>query len=122
MTPRTSPPARQTQHAPHAVVAEGELLRRRVLRALARRERYRYVRPDVLASGEGWVVTSPCCSRNVDPDGGIIDIALLQRTARGWSLSRRDHAQARWVMHSKSPRLDPLLDVLCEDPQRVFWP
>lgn len=122
MTPRTCPPTRQAQHTPSAVVAEGELLRRRVLRALARRARYRYVRPDVQTSGEGWVVTSPCCSRNVDPDGGIIDIALLQRTARGWTLSRRDHAGASWVRHLKAARLDALLDALCEDPQRVFWP
>jgi hypothetical protein len=122
MNPRTRPPARQPQHAPPAVVAESELLRRRVLRALERRERYRYVRPEVQASGEGWVVTSPCCSRNIDPDGGVIDIALLQRSAGGWILSRRDHAGARWVRHSKGARLDTLLDVLCEDPQRVFWP
>ncbi|MDP2870743.1 hypothetical protein [Methyloversatilis sp.] len=122
MNPRPRPPARQPQHAPHAVVAESELLRRRVLRALERRERYRYVRPEVHASAEGWVVTSPCCSRNVDPDGGVIDIALLQRSAGGWTLSRRDHASASWVRHSKGVRLDTLLDVLCEDPQRVFWP
>jgi len=49
-----------------AFVAEGELVRRRVLRALKSRRRYRYVSPEVAFVAGAWLVRSPCCSRNVD--------------------------------------------------------
>lgn len=105
--------------ASRAVVAETELLRRRMLRALAQRERYRYVQPELHDTAEGWVITSPCCSRNIDPDGGVIDIARLRRDDDGWLLQSRDHHGGCWIAHSQSPRLDALLDILCEDAQRV---
>ena len=53
---------------------------KRIERALGRRERYRYVTPQVIPDEEehGYRIESPCCSRNVEPSGGIIDIALLK--------------------------------------------
>ena len=99
--------------------------RARILRALKSRLRYRYVKPQVLREGQGWRIVSPCCSRNVDPDGGIIDIALLapkRGLNGGWRLMARDHTLAVWVPHSEAPRLDDLLEAVCQDPQRVFWP
>lgn len=95
----------------------------RVERALRERVRYRYVRPRVWREG-GWLrIDSPCCSRNVDPQGGVIDIARLGRTPTGiWRLESRDHAAGRWVAHTRSERLDELLDLVCIDSERVFWP
>lgn len=49
----------------------------RIVRALAGRARYRYVQPRVACEGGGWVVYSPNCSRQVDPAGGEIAIALF---------------------------------------------
>jgi hypothetical protein len=102
--------------------------------ALAQRARYKYVKPRVLPHGEGYRVESPCCSRNVDPTGGVIDIALLlppgsqapdaqpPDTAAGWSLFSRNHATHRWEWQAANPRLADLLERLCVDAQRVFWP
>lgn len=121
-------PARQSQHAPPpassatVLVGAGELVRRRVLRALAARGRYRYVQPALEDTPLGWVITSPCCSRNIDPDGGVIDIARLQQADGHWLLYSRDHALDCWVLHSRSRTIDAPLRALCEDPQRVFWP
>lgn len=112
----------RTRPEPCSVVAAGEMVKRRMLRALAARERYRYVQPELHETDEGWVVTSPCCSRNVDPDGGIIDIARLQQDAAEWLLYSRDHRLDCWVLHSSSPQLDVLLQVLCLDDERLFWP
>ena len=42
-----------------AFVAEGELVRRRVLRALKSRRRYRYVSPEVAFVAGAWLVRSP---------------------------------------------------------------
>ncbi len=61
---------------------------------------------------------SPCCSRNVDPEGGVIDIALLepcmlprQAAPVGWRLHSRDHAGATWVgpqrMRAAGPAAGP---------------
>lgn len=110
-----------------AVAAGGgrvlDFMQRRLERALRQRVRYRYVRPRVLREGDGFRVESPCCSRNVDPDGGVIDIALLTPLApRGWRLHSRDHAAGAWVPHEDSEALDELLDLLCLDAQRLFWP
>ena len=52
-----------------------EMDRVRIERALHQRVRYRYVQPKVQRAEVGWVITSPCCSRNIDPKGGVIDIA-----------------------------------------------
>jgi len=103
------------------VVAASELAYRRVVRALRARRRYRYVRPEVRRQDAGFVVVSPCCSRNVDPAGGPIDIAWIEPDGATWRLHRRDHAAGRWARCAEGP-LPRLLDLLCADPQRLFWP
>ncbi len=95
---------------------------RRILRALRHRVRYRYVQPRVVRDAEGWRIVSPCCSRNVDAGGGLIDIALLRPEAGGWRLFARDHQRATWIEQERSEQIHDLLDLLCLDPQRVFWP
>lgn len=100
-----------------------EFDRKRIERALKTRKRYRYVSPSVTAADGGYRIESPCCSRNIDRDGGVIDVALLLHdadTAR-WQLFHKDHANAAWRLHSTHERLAPLLDHLSEDPQRRFW-
>jgi len=128
-------------HAVHSTPAIGsaaqvcDLIAHRVQRALAERVRYRYVQPRVWRDGAAFRVESPCCSRNVEPEGGVIDIALLlppgtagdPDTARDpnvnqWRLYARNHAQGRWQLHEQAAQMDALLDLLCLDPQRVFWP
>jgi hypothetical protein len=106
-----------------------DLVQRRLERALRERVRYRYVRPRVLREGAGYRIESPCCSRNVDPDGGVIDIALLvpasedaQPAQAAWQLYARDHAAQAWVAQGGSATLDELMDVLCVDHERRFWP
>lgn len=94
----------------------------RILDALRERVRYRYVQPVVLPVDAGWKVVSPCCSRNVDDEGGVIDIAWLEPTASGWRLHSRDHTAQRWVTQAEATEMSELLDLLCLDPQRVFWP
>lgn len=102
------------------------LLIRQVQRVLVERSRYRYVKPRVLPEGEGVRIESPCCSRNIDRSGGVIDIALLQpgtsRGGRGWTLFARDHAAGCWAAQAEDQALQPLLTLLCQDPKRVFWP
>ncbi len=104
------------------LVSERELTRRRIARALNGRKRYRYVKPSVTTTEEGWLITSPCCSRNVDPEGGVIDIARLERTESGWTLLARDSSRASWLVLATDTRLEGLLQILCEDEERVFWP
>jgi hypothetical protein len=100
-----------------------DLVQHRLERALRARARYRYVQPRVLHESEGFRVQSPCCSRNVDPNGGMIDIALLVAQTDGrWSLCARDHASNTWVAHLDNEPLDNLLNVLCIDSERQFWP
>lgn len=101
----------------------GDLMLRRVQRALRARARYRYVQPLVLREGEGFRIQSPCCSRNVDPSGGLIDIALLRPDGgHGWSLCSRDHGNQTWVEQLRRQPLDALLNALCIDEARRFWP
>ncbi|MDF1483532.1 hypothetical protein [Extensimonas sp. H3M7-6] len=120
--------ARSTPAAARAVVSAGapqvrDLIQTRVVRALRQRTRYRYVRPRVLREGPGYRVESPCCSRNVDPVGGTIDIALLLPDgAQRWCLLARDHAQGRWTPKLEHVPLALALDALCADAERVFWP
>jgi hypothetical protein len=104
-----------------AVIGATEVAYRRVLRALRSRRRYRYVRPEVRARDDGFVVVSPCCSRNVDPQGGVIDIAWIEPLGTGWRLHHRDHASGRWSTSAEGP-LPRLLELLCADPERLFWP
>jgi hypothetical protein len=94
----------------------------RIERALARRDRYKYVHPRVLPEAPGWKVVSPNCSRNVDAGGGEIDIAWFVPDARGrWQLHARDHARGCWVLMAGGLTLDAALARVCADPSREFW-
>ena len=95
----------------------------RVQRALRQRVRYRYVRPVVSLEGDALRIQSPCCSRTVDPSGGLIDIALLvPQGSNQWCLCSRDHARHEWVPRLRQVPLDTVLNVLCLDQDRQFWP
>ena len=100
-----------------------DLDRKRIERALKARKRYRYVVPSVRAVMGGYLIESPCCSRNIDADCGIIDVALLQYDddLGSWQLYRKDHGSERWDLHSTHARLPELLDLLNIDPERTFW-
>lgn len=101
----------------------GDLTLHRMRRALRQRARYRYVRPQILREGDSFRIQCPCCSRNVDPSGGLIDIALLiPNGPNRWSLCSRDHANQTWVAQLRDQPLDVLLDALCVDDARQFWP
>jgi Protein of unknown function (DUF3024) len=97
--------------------------RKRIGHALKARKRYRYVVPSVRAVMGGYLIESPCCSRNIDAEGGIIDVALLQYDGDLglWQLYRKDHGFGRWDPHSKHVRLSELLDLLNTDSERIFW-
>ncbi len=95
--------------------------RARIQRALKGRSRYRYVKPQVIGEGAGWKVVSPCCSRRIDPDGGVIDIAWLEPRANGWCLHARDHERGLWLPVLESAQLQDLLEQLCADAQHRFW-
>ena len=123
-TPRKPPPVSGT------VV---DLVPVRIERALAARQRYKYVHPRVQREGGGWKIVSPNCSRNVDPQGGEIDIAWLVPVAAGplpqgpaqqgrWQLHARDHAQACWRLEGSGLTLAEALERLCADPLRMYWP
>ncbi|NNM57805.1 hypothetical protein [Acidocella sp.] len=105
--------------APHP----NEFDQHRIERALARRVRYRYVAPRVVAEAGGYKVESPCCSRNVDTEGDVIDIALIQYDAaeRLWCLSRKNHKAGEWLLVNVFGTLHELLAVLTEDASRKFW-
>lgn len=97
--------------------------RKRIKRALKDRKRYRYVTPSVMAIVGGYLVRSPCCSRNVDSEGGVIDIAMLTfgNELALWQLHRRDHASPCWREHSTHATLAEALSEMVEDSNRVFW-
>ena len=97
--------------------------RKRIERALQERKRYRYVEPSVDPATDGYRITSPCCSRNIDSDGGIIDIAFVQHVQAGnrWRLYRMDHKARQWVLFAELARLRELLQQLNDDTQRIFW-
>ena len=100
-----------------------DLLQHRLQLALRERVRYRYVKPTVLLEDGCYRVQSPCCSRRIDPNGGLIDIALLVPQAdNSWRLCARDHAARTWVTRCQHASLSAVLDVLCNDPDRQFWP
>ncbi len=96
---------------------------KRIERALVERKRYRYVSPTVQGTTNGYLITSPCCSRNIDPDGGIIDIARLEFIAeeQNWRLYHKDHKTGAWSAYADYPALRPILAVLRDDPERRFW-
>lgn len=97
--------------------------RKRIERALLERKRYRYVEPSVAPATDGYRITSPCCSRNIDSDGGIIDIAFVQyvQAHNRWRLYRMDHTARQWVLCAELARLRELLQQLNDDTQRIFW-
>ncbi|HUW36153.1 MAG TPA: DUF3024 domain-containing protein [Rhodocyclaceae bacterium] len=99
-----------------------ELDRRRIMRALELRARYRYVSPQLEEEADGFRIVSQCCSRKVDPEGGTIDIARLQYDAQVavWHLYSKNHATLEWVPQADG-RLHELLELLRQDPDRVFW-
>lgn len=137
-TPEALAPTRMDDAALPAASPVSDFMIYRLERALRERVRYRYVEPLVLREGESFRIQSPCCSRNVDPSGGLIDIALLTPGAAGasgatgapgaggagvgWSLSARDHASGTWVQRMGDAPLELLLDALCVDSERQFWP
>lgn len=100
-----------------------EVDRKRIERALKARKRYRYVSPRVTPATDGYRVESPCCSRNIDPDGGVIDVALLLQdpASPGWQLFCKDHGNGAWRLHSTHERIAAALDQLSQDPDRAFW-
>jgi hypothetical protein len=98
-----------------------EVDRKRIERALGKRKRYRYVTPRVHSAAGGYQIVSPCCSRNIDPEGGLIDIARLEFRERRWRLSYKDHRAGCWVEHGEYPELGEVLKLLNEDPERKFW-
>ena len=97
--------------------------RKRIERALAGRERYRYVSPAVRPVERGYRIESPCCSRNIDEQGGIIDIARIEYVpeSSGWRLYRRDHRQNDWEFYAEYATLAVLLSELNQDQRRIFW-
>lgn len=114
-------PARRRPRAAQGRVLD--LTQARIERALAQRSRYRYVRPRVEHEGQGYVVRSPNCSRNIDPAGGEIAIAwLLPASPGAWLLHSRHHAQQCWRIEFAGLSLDEALTRLCQDPRRIFWP
>jgi hypothetical protein len=100
-----------------------EFDQRRIERALAQRVRYRYVAPRVVAMERGYKVESPCCSRNVDAAGGIIDIAMIEydTSRRAWRLYRKNHEAGEWLLEHVAGKLHEALAVLTEDAGRKFW-
>jgi len=114
-------PLVKTAAAPHPHPNDFE--RKRIERALKARKRYRYVSPSVVEVAGGYRIQSPCCSRNIDPEGRIIDIALLIYDANrvAWQLFRKDHVKAVWEADSTFDRLVELLALLNADPERKFW-
>jgi len=100
-----------------------EFDRKRIGRALKARKRYRYVSPSVAPVAGGYRIESPCCSRNVDADGGVVEVALLlfDETRAAWQLFRKDHTERTWQFHSSYGRLIELLEELNADPEREFW-
>jgi hypothetical protein len=107
--------------APYAHPNELDL--KRIERGLHKRRRYRYVTPRVLPTDTGYIIESPCCSRNIDADGGPVDVALIlfDDAGGGLRLFSKNHAQSRWVFHSRYTRLVELLDTLNADLRREFW-
>ena len=98
------------------------LAAQRIRNALKQRSRYKYVQPRVEPEGRGWKVVSPNCSRNIDPQGGEIEIAWLLPDTAGdqWLLHARDHAGQAWCLRQQGS-LPALLERLCADPGREYW-
>lgn len=120
--PASRPPRRRKPAGPQA--PQGNVFdfeRARILQSLERRERYKYVQPRVECEGTGWKIVSPNCSRNIDRDGGDIDIAWLVRKGGQWQIHARDHVRGAWVLKAAGLTLTAALDLLCADTAREFW-
>jgi hypothetical protein len=100
-----------------------DLDKKRIERALRARKRYRYVSPSVAPVAGGYRIESPCCSRNIDPDGGVIDVALVlfDEDCASWKLFAKDHKNGSWTFHSSYGRLPEALEYVNADPERRFW-
>lgn len=100
-----------------------ELDRRRIERSLKSRRRYRYVTPRVAVVEGGYKIESPCCSRNIDRSGGVVDVALVLHDPNRlrWQLFRKDHSSSSWLLDGSHERLTDALERLNADPERVFW-
>lgn len=100
-----------------------ELDVRRILRALAARSRYRYVTPRVEPVAGGYLIVAPCCSRNIDAEGGPIEIALLRPCpdAGTWRVLAKDHKLGQWHEEAECARLSEALALINRDPDRRFW-
>jgi len=94
----------------------------RIVQALAGRSRYRYVQPLVQREGAGWKIVSPNCSRQIDPEGGLIDIAWLCPSGGRWQVHARRHQPAQWERVAQGLSLDEALAQVCLDPVGRFWP
>ncbi|MEI2384410.1 hypothetical protein [Breoghania sp. JC706] len=95
----------------------------RIRRGLEARVRYRYVTPRVSGVDGGYLIQSPCCSRNIDAQGGIIDVALMlfDGVSGVWQLFARDHERGTWELAGVHPRLVEMIGEINSDPERVFW-
>jgi hypothetical protein len=115
--------AARNARMPSADYRPNEFDRKRIERAIAGRRRYRYVSPSVHTVDGGYFIRSPCCSRNIDPNGGVVDVALIQyRTApRPWLLHGKDHNTQQWLPYGAYNQLAELLAELSADPKRRFW-
>ncbi|MGY3238015.1 hypothetical protein ACVWZ4_001327 [Bradyrhizobium sp. USDA 4472] len=100
-----------------------ELDRKRIERGLCERKRYLYVSPSVRLVRGGYLIESPCCSRNIDKDGALVDVALILYDAVSgiWKLFRKNHAVGIWEIYSLYDRLTPAIEELSADPERLFW-
>lgn len=100
-----------------------ELDRKRIERGLSARKRYLYVSPNVTPVRGGYLIESPCCSRNIDKNGALVDVALiLYDSVSGiWKLFHKNHAGEVWEFYSLYHRLTPAIDELNADPERLFW-
>lgn len=96
-----------------------ELDRKRIERALISRKHS----PSVTPVKAGYLIESPCCSRNIVNDGGQIDVALFHYDAVSgiWKLFFTNHARGSWKFYSIFHRLASAIVELNTDPERLFW-
>lgn len=96
-----------------------ELDRKRIERALISRKHS----PSVTPVKAGYLIESPCCLRNIENDGGQIDVALFHYDAVSgiWKLFFKNHARGSWKFYSIFHRLASAIDELNTDPERLFW-
>jgi hypothetical protein len=112
----------QTKVGTGGISQPNEFDRKRIERALAERSRYRFVKPLLRVVDGGFRIESPCCSRRVDSSGAVVDVALLLHRNQGeWSLYRKDHSAAQWLLHATYETLAALLEQLKVDPDQLFW-